>query len=510
MTQVNCIREMFFEKGMKFAEISRATGFDVKTIKKYVSKDNFNPPPPMPKPVRNSKLDPFKEEIDQWLEDDKNNRKKQRHTAQRVFDRLSEIYGHAFDCSYRLVADYVAMKKRELYSGDRQFYFQLQHIPGEAQVDFGEAEFLEQSGVKQNGHHLNVSFPHSNGGFTQLFRGENQQCLMEGLINIFEHIGGVPKRIWFDNPGTMVAKVLKNGERVLTDTFLHFKNHYGFTAAFCNVASGHEKGSVENKVGYHRRNLLVPPPRVDNHQKFNRQLLIKCDKDMDRPHYVKKDPIGHLFAEDLKNLLPLPAETFDCSELVTIKTNSSAKFTLHNGMHTYSTAPKYAGTSLFARLTAHEVIVLNNNYHEVVRHPRLYGDKPLQSMDWLPYLTQLSRRPAALKYSGIYELFPEEVKTFLDSLSTPGKKEILTTLARLSQEAGFTSASTALKVAVAHGTEDVDSIIATFSRLNSQVLEIEPIGLAPEVPRMPPFASCINDYDRVFLKGGETVETTNS
>ena len=467
MTQVNCIRKMFFEKGMNYAEISRATGFDVKTVKKYIFQDDFNKAL-KPKHVRKSKLDPFKEEIDQWLEEDKTVRKKQRHTAQRVFDRLSEKHGDAFDCSYRLVADYVAKKKRELYSIGRQFYFQLQHIPGEAQADFGKTDFFDQSGIKQNGHHLNTSFPHSNGGYAQLFRGENQQCLMEGLKNIFEHAGGVPKRIWFDNPSTIVAKVLKNGERILNESFLRFMNHYCFTAAFCNVASGHEKGSVENKVGYHRRNLFVPLPKVDDLRAFNRQLLIRCDKDMDRPHYTKQSSIQELFKEDRQNLLPLPAEPFDCSKLVTVRTNSMAKFTLHKGKHTYSTAPMYANTSLFAKLTAYEVIVLDKNYREITRHARLYGDKHLEAMDWIPYLTQLSRRPAALKYSGIYALFPEEVKAFLESLNIPDKKEVLTTLAKLSQQVGFTGATDALKTAAAHGTKDADSIIATFARLNSR------------------------------------------
>lgn len=259
MTQVNFIREMFFEKGLNYAEISRMSGYDVKTVKKYIFQEDFNKPA-KPKQTRNSKLDPFKKEIDKWLEADKSSRKKQRHTAQRIFNRLCKEYD-TFDCSYRLAAEYVAQKKRELYSGEKQFYFKLQHIPGEAQVDFGEADFLDQSGVKQNGHHLNISFPHSNGGYTQLFLGENQQCLMEGLKNIFHHIGGVPRRIWFDNPSTIVTKVLKNGERILTEAFSRFMNHWGFTAAFCNVASGHEKGSVENKVGYHRRNFFVPLPR---------------------------------------------------------------------------------------------------------------------------------------------------------------------------------------------------------------------------------------------------------
>lgn len=508
LTQVNCIREMFFEKGLNFAEISRTTGCDVKTVKKYIFQEDFNMPV-KPKQVRNSKLDPFKEEIDQWLEADKSARKKQRHTAQKVFKRLSKKYDDIFDCSYRLVAEYVAQKKRELYSGEHQFFFQLQHIPGEAQVDFGEADFLDQSGVKQNGHHLNISFPHSNGGYTQLFLGENQQCLMEGLKNIFEHIGGAPKRIWFDNPSTIVSKVLKNGERILTEAFLRFKNHWGFTAAFCNVASGWEKGSVENKVGYHRRNLLVPLPRVDNLQKFNQQLLKECDADMNRPHYIKQSTIQELFKEDLESLLPLPTVPFDCSELVTVQTDSSARFTLHKGKHTYSTAPKYASTSLFAQLTAYDVIVLDENYREVIKHYRLYGDKPQQSMDWLPYLTQLSRRPAALKYSGIYELFPQEVNSFLDGLSIPGKKDILTALARLSKEADFPRAITALKTAVEYGAEDADSIIATFSRLNSQAMELQPLALAPSVPQMPSYVPCIDDYDKLFLKGGKGVETAN-
>jgi transposase len=112
MAQVNRIRELFFEKGLKYAEIPRVTGFDVKTVKKYANMDDFNQAPKVRKP-RPSKLDPYKEAIDAWLEDDKQYRKKQRHTALRVFDRLAEKYP-TFDCSYRLVAGYVAEKKRDL------------------------------------------------------------------------------------------------------------------------------------------------------------------------------------------------------------------------------------------------------------------------------------------------------------------------------------------------------------------------------------------------------------
>jgi transposase len=42
------------------------------------------------------------------------------------------------------------------------------------------------------------------------------------LKAIFEHIGGVPPRIWFDNASTIVAKVIKGGGRNLTDDFMRF------------------------------------------------------------------------------------------------------------------------------------------------------------------------------------------------------------------------------------------------------------------------------------------------
>ena len=499
MAQVNYIREMYYEKGMNYAEISRATGHDAKTIKKYIDKANFNTPPKPPKKL-GSKLDPYKEEIDTWLKADKHERRKQRHTAKRIYDRLKDIYDEEFDCSYRLVAVYVKERKLEIYNGEGDFYLPLQHIPGESQVDFGHADFYEK-GVRYSGYDLNLSFPHSNGGYFQLFKGENFQCLVKGLKNIFYHIGGVPTRIWFDNPSTVVKAVLKAGERELTEQFQGFKNQYGFISTFCNPASGHEKGSVESKVGYHRRNFLVPVPEFDDLELYNKKLLKDCDSNMLRPHYKKEASIKQLFEKDHEKLLPLPTEEYDESKLVYVKTDAHAKFTLNKGKHSYSTAPKFAKTELCARLTAYEVIVLDESYREIKRHPRLYGDKQQESMDWLPYLTQLAKRPKALKYSGIYSMFPGEVKEFLDEVQVEDKKQILKVLSKLSKETDFNHAVEALKISLKHGTKDVDSILATFSRLNTELLELDPVILSEETPKLPSFNSSVNHYDELFLRG---------
>jgi transposase len=135
------------------------------------------------------KLDAFKPVIDEWLENDKSAPRSQRHTAKRVYKRLTrEVEG--FNCSYRLVAQYISYRKKQIYAGEKAGYLPLEHKPGEAQVDFGTAEFYE-NGRRITGKYLEVSFPYSNKGFLQLFYGENIECLLEGLDTIFRHIGGV-------------------------------------------------------------------------------------------------------------------------------------------------------------------------------------------------------------------------------------------------------------------------------------------------------------------------------
>lgn len=198
MTVIDDIRDMFFVKEMKISEIIDKTGFNRRTIKKYIEKDDWNETDE--KLLRESKLDPFKSTIDEWLENDKFQKKKQRHTAKRVFNRLQQDKSISLDCSYKIVANYVSKTRTEIYKKDVGF-LPLDHIPGEAQVDFGEADFIE-NGTRYTGKYLAMTFPSSNAGYYQLFFGETYECLAEGMKAIFEYIGGVPTKIWFELNGS--------------------------------------------------------------------------------------------------------------------------------------------------------------------------------------------------------------------------------------------------------------------------------------------------------------------
>jgi transposase len=471
MAKVHDIRKAFFEEGHSISRIAEEQGIDRKTVRKYIDQEDWNQAAQRAPRCRPGILETLKPTIDAWLEEDRRRRRKQRHTARRVYDRLVAEQG--FTGSYRTVAAYVGQRKREL-GRDSQPALPLVHRPGEAQVDFGEADYVLQ-GTLVHGFYLSVSFPYSNAGFLQVVPGENTECLFEALIGIFLWIGGIPARLWFDNASTIVRQILGGGERSLTDRFRRFQEHFGFALAFCNPAAGHEKGSVENKIGYHRRNFLVPVPQCDDLEAFNAELLRRCAQDHQREHYRKERLIAELFAEDQGQLLPLPRICFDAARYESYLADPYGMIATEGGRHRYSTSPRYAGERVQTQISAQWVVILDESLRPVVRHRRLYGSSRQESMDWLPYLTQLSRRPGALKYTPVYSMMPEPLQRWLDAQPRPQVGKAVGLLAALSEASGFAAACTAVSESIQRGITDPDSLVALHDRLTRHAPLCEPL-----------------------------------
>ena len=100
MSQINDIREAYAIVG-KVAPVAREFNVDEKTVRKYIRQEDFSPRPPIPE-ERESRLDPYKAQIREWIDGDNNVWYKQRHTAQRIHDRLQEEHP-GFDLSYPTV-----------------------------------------------------------------------------------------------------------------------------------------------------------------------------------------------------------------------------------------------------------------------------------------------------------------------------------------------------------------------------------------------------------------------
>jgi transposase len=494
MDDIKYIRRMHFVEGCSIREIMRRSGYHYETVKKYLDMEDFNVPPRPPKELP-SMLDPLKPIIDKWLEDDLKAPRKQRHTAKRIYDRLREEYPNQLEVKLRTVQYYVSEKKKELYTEKSKGFIPLDHPAGEAQVDFCTFHYYDNASILQEGRKLTVSFPQSNGAYCQVFLGENQECLLQGLKNIMNHMVKVPYRMVFDNLSTAVAHIGKGKDRTLTEGFKRFVEHYGIEPVFCNASSGWEKGNVENKVGYERRNMFVPIPTILDFNQFNKKLFECCEKDMQREHYIKGQLISKLFDADRQAMLPLNPIDFKVSRFQMAKADKYGKVMFETNR--YSSSPNLAQENVYLEITSDTVTILNTKYKPVVSHRRLYG-KDGESMDWLPYISLMAKRPTALKYTGFYQELPEVWQHYLSELPSEKKREALLTLNTMLQNHDISAAADALEIALEVGVKDADSILASYHKLTSKVQQMQPMQLKNPYIQVPSFQTDNSRYDSLF------------
>jgi transposase len=201
-------------------------------------------------------LGAFRDVVDGWLRVDLEAPRKQRHTARRVWQRL--VAEHGAEVSERQVRRYVRERRREL--GEVDAFVPQAHPPGQtAEVDWGQAEVV-LAGARLQVNFFVLRLSHSGAGLVQAFGTATQQAFLEGHVEAFAFLGGVPARVRYDNLSSAVKLTLKGRQRVLADRFVALRSHYLFESQFTLVGlqGAHEKGGVENEVGRFRRRHLVP------------------------------------------------------------------------------------------------------------------------------------------------------------------------------------------------------------------------------------------------------------
>jgi transposase len=465
MNQVDQIKELQ-RQGVGPKEIGERLRLNRKTVARHMAQEDFDRALVAKSPIV-SRLDPFKAKIEEWLEEDRRMRFKQRHTAKRVHERLREEFADSYDCSYPLVQRYI--KARKAAKGDGKGSLELVWAPGEAQADFGEADVLSD-GKLVTIKYLVLSFPASNAAYVQAFRGETAECVGQGLKDLFHHLCGVPLRIVFDNASGVGRRVRE--KVTLSELFLRFKCHYGFSVSFCNPASGNEKGNVENKVGYIRRNFFVPIPDIGELEAWNASLLGRSEADFDRPHYKKPGTIGELFAADRKALAPLPVRPFNVERFERVRTDGYGKFCL-DGRHWYATAPDLAQRDLVAGIGAHTVTVHDNAGAIQCIHRRVYGEERSDSSNYRTSLEALLRKPGAWRNSQVRAALDEPGRVFLDGAAKDERMRILAALAHAAETIEFETVLTSLSQAIRLGTLDDYSLQALANRAAYESLGTE-------------------------------------
>ena len=407
MPQQQYIKFLYEEEGSSISEIINRVGVDWRTAAKYAKKDDWNE---KPRPLQRQRpvMDPVAEVVDIWLMEDMLKPRKDRRTATAIFEQLKKEYD--FQGSGRTVRGYVSQRKKELKAQSQERFLELVSYPGHAQADFGIARVV-WGGELREINCLVISFPYSNGGFCVPLPSENTECFLHGLSKIFDWINGVPQKIRFDNLTAAVATVGKGEERILTKAFARFVLHYRFKPEFCGVGKANQKGHVENKVGYIRRNWLLPYPEVSSYEELTAELYKRALADFEREHYKKGVHISRLWEEEQKALLPLPTVPFEPLHMETARVNNYSQIQFRG--ETYDVPRAQPGETVYLRLWWDRLEVFRNQEH-LVTLPRHYLHKT-QPIDWESYFDLFVKKPRGARHAAMWRHLPEPVRDYLES-----------------------------------------------------------------------------------------------
>ncbi|MBI5629302.1 MAG: IS21 family transposase [Elusimicrobia bacterium] len=378
------IRRKVMAEGWSVRRAARELGHSRKTVRKALE----YPSPPgyrrSGEPARPA-VGPFRDVILGYLEADRGAPRKQRHTAQRVFERLVAEHGYAGSAS--AVRRYIGTLKPR-----REVFVPLVFGPGEeGQVDFGEA-LAVLNGVERVAVLFCMRLCHSRAWFVKAYERGSLESFLDGHVSAFGFFGGVPRRLAYDNLKCAVVRVGRGRERKLNAKFLELRSHYLFESRFCNPARGNEKGHVENSVKEAQRSLMTPVPCAASLEELNEKLAAACQRDLHKMVARLGKPRGGLLEEERGGMLPLPRAPFRaCVGAPAVATKQAL---VRFDGNDYSVPRDHAYRPCHVRGFVERVEILHGA--EVIATHRRSTGKGEYVLDPFHYLPVLERKPGAL------------------------------------------------------------------------------------------------------------------
>lgn len=438
------------------------------------------------------KLGEFTAQLKEWLERESRLPKRQRRTAQRLFEGLQ---AEGYRGSYGPVQRFVKAWKAKGASGPAvtQAFVPLAFPPGETgQFDWSH-EQVELGGMPQTIKLAHFRLVYSRQMFVVAYPRETQEMVFDAHLRAFEFFGGVPKRMVYDNLKTVVEAVFVGKERQFNRRFLALANHYLFEPVACTPESGWEKGQVENQVGNVREWLFTPRPRFADLAGLNAWLATRCRELAGRRHPTQEArTIAECFAEERPHLRPVTA-AFDGYVERTLRVSSTCLVQVDRNR--YSVPAEWAGRVVSVRLTASRVRVVADG-GPVAEHARNFGRDQLICDPW-HYLPVLERKPGALRHGAPFRdwALPAAIVAVRDQLlRQPKGDRAFVELLLLARESGLDALEVACELALESGVVTAPVVVNTLRRLAAPARPSALDGAPAPILRMEPQADC-DRYD---------------
>lgn len=230
-------------QGLSIQAISELTGYDRKTVRKYLVLPDgipvYRPREPLP-----SKLDGFKPYLQERL-------------AAGVWNArvlLRELRERSYNGSYTILTDWLRPQRE---SARVMAVRRFETPPGkQGQVDWGHLGSIDLDGREQKLWGFTLTLGYSRMMMAEAALDQKLGTLLRMHEEAFRQLDGVPEEILYDRMKTVWLETDSRGEIVWHPVFLDFARYWGFTPRLCRPYRAQTKGKVESSIKYVRRNFL--------------------------------------------------------------------------------------------------------------------------------------------------------------------------------------------------------------------------------------------------------------
>jgi transposase len=242
-------------------------------------------------------------------------------------------------------------------------------VAGEfAQFDFGDVSMRLTDGSRRAVHFAAYRLKYSRWIHVVIVPNERVEALIRSLLDSFAMSGGVPLRVVFDNPKTVVLRH-EEGRPVWNPVLAPVAIDYGFTIELCTPRQPQQKGAVENLVGFVKRAFFRARRFTDLTTDVPRQLsewLVEVNTT--RPNRATKEIPALRLAAEQTRMKPLAVAPNEYGLRVAVTVGPTAMVT--HGAIRYAMPAGACGLPATLWLYPERVkIVTAGSRHEAV-HPR--------------------------------------------------------------------------------------------------------------------------------------------
>ena len=456
------IRLRYHVKKQSIKQIARELNLSRNTVRKALRENKTANEYPTDAQIVAPKLANYKKQLTTWLEEDKPRPKKERCTAQKLFDRLQPIgYQGAYDSVRRFVKQWQQESGRVGTA-----FIPLYFAPGEAyQFDWSQ-ETVEIAGTIQIIKVAHFRLSYSRLSFVIAYPRETQEMLFDAHAAAFLFFGGIPVRGIYDNMKTAVDTVFMGKERKFNSRFIQMLSHYLVEPTACTPAAGWEKGQVENQVGNFRERLFVPRLKMSDMVSLNLHLKNACFELAGSHHHPEKKnrTIIQVFDEDERAILRPLVPAFD--GYVERHCKVSATCLVQFDRNRYSVECRYAHQAVSVRSYADRILITAKN-KVIGEHERQFGRDKTIFNPW-HYVPLLERKPGALRNGAPFHewTLPSAIQKIRELLMPKrgGDRQVAAILLAISQH-GLEAVTVACELAITDKVISGEYILNLLGRL---------------------------------------------